>query len=193
MNSPDFTRLLRAVQSGDRAAFDALYQSVYDELHRMAQASMRREQQGHTLQPTALVSEAYLRLAPQGGDWEDRRHFFGAAAEAMRRILVDHARRRGADKRGADFERVTLTGTGLGIPAAQSAIDVLQFDNLLEALRRESPRLADLVNLRFFAGLSIDEAATALHISSATAKRDWAFARAWLQQQLTGETADRDA
>ena len=185
MTTADVTRLLQAASSGDAGAFDALYRSVYDELHRMAQANMRRESAAHTLQPTALVNEAYLRLAPNEANWEDRRHFFGAAAEAMRRILVDHARRRLAEKRGAEFERVTLDGAALDVPAAQSSLDVLQLDDLLDKLRAESPRLADLVNLRFFAGLSIEDAAVALKISPATAKRDWAFARAWLHQQLT--------
>jgi RNA polymerase sigma factor (TIGR02999 family) len=183
----DVTKLLHAAGSGDRGAFDALYRSVYDELHRMAQANMRREQRGHTLQPTALVNEAYMRLAPGGVAWDDRRHFFGAAAEAMRRILVDHARRRSADKRGAEFERVTLGGAALEVPATKDEIDVLQLDDVLSKLREESARLADLVNLRFFAGLSIEDAARALQISPATAKRDWAFARAWLQQRLGGD------
>lgn len=185
MASHDVTRLLEAAGSGDRAAFDALYRSVYDELRRMARINLRREKQGHTLQPTALVNEAYLRLAP-AASFESRRHFFGAAAEAMRRILVEHARRRLASKRGADFQRVTLTGAALETPAAQSGVDVLQLDELIEQLRKESPRLADLVNLRFFAGLSIEDAAQALQISAATAKRDWVFAKAWLQQQLFG-------
>jgi len=189
MTTGDVTRLLEAAASGDRGAFDLLYRSVYDELHRLAQANMRREQGGHTLQPTALVNEAYLRLAPSVGHWENRRHFFGAAAEAMRRILVDHARRRLAAKRGAEFERVTLTGAALEVPTGQEGVDVLQLDEALEKLRVESTRLADLVNLRFFAGLSIEDAANALEISPATAKRDWAFARAWLQEQFTGSDA----
>jgi RNA polymerase sigma-70 factor, ECF subfamily len=186
MTIGDVTRLLEAAGSGDRSAFDALYRSVYDELHRMARASMRREKGGHTLQPTALVNEAYLRLAPSAADWEGRRHFFGAAAEAMRRILVDHARRRLASKRGADFERVTLTGPALEIAAPETGLDVLQVDEALAQLRVESPRLADLVNLRFFAGLSIEDAAQALQISPATAKRDWTFAKAWLHQRFAG-------
>jgi RNA polymerase sigma factor (TIGR02999 family) len=155
----------------------------------MAQANMRRELRGHTLQPTALVNEAYMRLAPGGVAWDDRRHFFGAAAEAMRRILVDHARRRDAHKRGAEFERVTLSGAALDVPAGQDEIDILQLDDALNKLRAESARLADLINLRFFAGLSIEDAAQALQISPATAKRDWSFARAWLHQQITGEPA----
>ena len=188
MTVGDVTRLLEAAGSGDRSAFDALYRSVYDELHRIAQASMRRERGSHTLQPTALVNEAYLRLAPASAGWEDRRHFFGAAAEAMRRILVDHARRRLANKRGAEFERVTLTDAAVGASADDSGVDVLELNELVAQLREESPRLADLVNLRFFAGLSIEAAAEALQISPATAKRDWIFARAWLQQQLTAVT-----
>lgn len=189
MGRGDVTQLLAAAETGDRAAFDALYRSVYAELRRIAQASMRREGRGHTLQPTALVNEAYLRLAPAGAAWENRRHFFGAAAEAMRRILVDHARKRLASKRGADFERVTLTGADIEMPGGATGIDVLQIDSALQQLRQEAPRLADLVNLRFFAGLSIQEAALALEVSPATAKRDWAFARAWLQQRVgTAET-----
>src|SRR5512134_58513 len=184
MTKGDVTRLLEAAESGDRSAFDALYRSVYDELRRIAQANMRRESAGHTLQPTALVNEAYLRLAPATSNWESRRHFFGAAAEAMRRILVDHARARLANKRGAGFERVTLTGADLDMPAVEQGLDVLQIDEALQQLRTESPRLADLVNLRFFAGLSIQDAAQALQISPATAKRDWAFARAWLHQRI---------
>jgi RNA polymerase sigma factor (TIGR02999 family) len=187
MTPGDITRLLEAAGAGDRSAFDSLYRSVYDELHRMARTSMQREGAGHTLQPTALVHEAYLRLAPNSS-WEDRRHFFGAAAEAMRRILVDHARRRLAEKRGADFERVTLADAALDLQGAQKGgVDVLQLDRALERLRAESPRLADLVNLRFFAGLSIADAARAMQISPATAKRDWAFARAWLRQQMAAD------
>lgn len=184
MAKGDVTRLLAAAESGDRSAFDALYRSVYDELRRIAQANMRREGAGHTLQPTALVNEAYLRLAPTSSNWESRRHFFGAAAEAMRRILVDHARKRLASKRGAEYERVTLTGSDLDMPTGEQGVDVLQIDAALEQLSVEAPRLADLVKLRFFAGLSIQDAAQALQISPATAKRDWAFARAWLQSRV---------
>jgi RNA polymerase sigma factor (TIGR02999 family) len=137
----------------------------------------------------ALVNEAYLRLAPAAASWEDRRHFFGAAVEAMRRILVDHARRRLASKRGADFQRVTLTGPAPEVAAPQTCLDVLQLDDALTKLRAESPRLADLVNLRFVAGLSIEDAARALQVSPATAKRDWSFAKAWLHQRFTGVEA----
>ena len=186
MANGDVTRLLEAVGTGDRTAFDRLYRAVYEELRQMAESSMRRERAGHTLQPTALVNEAYLRLAPDSSTWEDRRHFFGAASEAMRRILVDYARQRMASKRGGDYERVTLTESGLNIAApADEGLDLLQIDAALEELRAESDRLADLVKLRFFAGMSIEDAARALDISPATAKRDWAFARAWLYKRMT--------
>jgi len=178
----DITRLLEAAGRGDRLAFDRLYRAVYEELRRIAQANMRREAPGHTLQPTALVNEAYLRLTPQAGGWENRRHFFGAAASAMRRILVDHARRRLSQKRGAGAERVTLDG--LDVAAEEKELDVLLIDEALERLGAERPRLAELVSLRFFAGLSIEDAARALDLSPATAKRDWAFARAWLQDHI---------
>lgn len=191
MSQGEITRLLEAAGSGDRLAFDRLYRAVYEELRRIAQASMRRESPGHTLQPTALVNEAYLRLTPQAGGWENRRHFFGAAASAMRRILVDHARRRLSQKRGAGAERVTLDG--LDIAAEEKELDVLLIDEALERLGAERPRLAELVSLRFFAGLSIEDAARALDLSPATAKRDWAFARAWLQEHIESRRGQPNA
>lgn len=184
MSHGDVTRLLAAAGTGDQDAFNALYRAVYDELRLMAASNMRREAPGHTLQPTALVNEAYLRLAVGSNEFVGRRHFFGAAAQAMRRILVDHARARDAEKRGADYERVTL-GAASDAAEPEEAIDVLVLDDAIAKLQMESPRLADLINLRFFAGLSIDDAAQALDISPATAKRDWAFARAFLHRHLT--------
>jgi RNA polymerase sigma factor (TIGR02999 family) len=178
----DVTRLLQAAGSGDQAASAHLYEAVYAELHRVAAANMRREAPGHTLQPTALVHEAYLRLAPDAGGWENRRHFFGAAAEAMRRILVDHARRKLAGKRGAGLERVTLAG--VDVPAGEEGVDVLEIDAALAELAAQKPRLAELVKLRYFAGMSIEEAAAAQGTSPATAKRDWVFARAWLAERV---------
>jgi RNA polymerase sigma factor (TIGR02999 family) len=179
----DVTLLLQAVCSGDQAAYSRLYEAVYAELRHVAAANMRRESPGHTLQPTALVHEAYLRLAPGLSGLENRRHFFGAAAEAMRRILVDHARQRLAGKRGAGLERVTLSG--LDVPAdEEGGADVLDIDAALTELGRERPRLAELVKLRYFAGMSIEEAAEAQGTSPATAKRDWAFARAWLAERV---------
>lgn len=181
MNPGDLTLLLHAAGSGDREAYARLYEAVYAELRRVAGANLRREAPGHTLQPTALVNEAYLRLAP-GTAWENRRHFFGAAAEAMRRILVDHARKRRSGKRGGDFERVTLHG--VDVAADDCLVDVLAVDAALTELAASRPRLAQLVGLRCFAGMAIEEAAEALGISPATAKRDWAFARAWLVERL---------
>jgi len=180
--------MLAAAGSGDQGAVARLYRALYDELHRLARANMRRERPGHTLQPTALVNEAYLRLAP-AGDFEGRRHFFGAAAAAMRQVLVDHARRRQAGKRGAGLERVTFDSEALDIPMAQDGIDVLQLEEALARLREQSARLAELVSLRFYTGLSIEAAAEALQVSPATAKRDWAFARAWLLRELGGGAA----
>lgn len=178
----DVTLLLQAAGSGDRDAYSRLYEAVYAELRRVAGAQLRHEGPGHTLQPTALVNEAYLRLTPGAAGWENRRHFFGAAAEAMRRILVDHARQRQAQKRGAGAERVTLSG--IDLPAATAGVDLLEIDEALTQLGVERPRLAQLVTLRYFAGMSIEEVAEALEISPATAKRDWAFARAWLQERI---------
>lgn len=183
MAHTDVTLLLEAAGSGDRQAVERLYRVVYDELHRMARANMRREGRADTLQPTALINEAFLRLAPNGAVWQNRRHFFGAAAEAMRRVLVEQARRRHAQKRGSDAVRVTLTG--LEIPIPEDDADVLLVDAALTELAAGRPRLAELVTLRFFAGLSIEEAAEALGISVATAKRDWVYARAWLQERLS--------
>lgn len=181
----DVTRLLSAARTGDRSAVDSLYRAVYAELHRLALSQMRREGRAPTLQPTALVNEAYLRLAPGDGGWQNRRHFFAAAAESMRRILVDHARSRLAQKRGAEFERVTLSGVDIAIDSPDA--DVLELDAALTQLGVDRPRLAELVTLRFFAGLSIEDAARALEISPATAKRDWQFARVWLRDQIEAQ------
>jgi RNA polymerase sigma factor (TIGR02999 family) len=180
----DVTRLLGSADAGDPRALAQLYEAVYAELRQLARGQMRREGKASTLQPTVLVHEAYLRLAPAGTKWDNRAHFFSAAAESMRRILVDHARRRRSQKRGGDAERVTLSGLELPAEAADQEADVLEIDDAIARLALERPRLADLVKLRFFAGLSIEDAATALDISPATAKRDWAFARAWLKDQI---------
>lgn len=182
MNPGDLTLLLKAAGSGDRAAIARVYETVYAELRRVARASLRREVAGHTLQPTALVNEAYLRLAPNSDGWENRRHFFAAAAEAMRRILVDHARSRQSQKRGGDYQRVTLSG--VDVPVETAEVDVLTVDAALTELAALRPRLAELVTLRCFAGMSIEDAAQALDVSPATAKRDWAFARAWLAERV---------
>jgi RNA polymerase sigma-70 factor (ECF subfamily) len=177
----DVTRLLGAAGGGDREALERLYESVYSELRAMAESGMRRERGAHILQPTALVNEVYVRLA-SAKQWENRRHFFGAAAQAMRRILVDHARRKYAEKRGAGLERVTLSD--LDVSAPEEDLDVLAVNDALDRLAAEDPRLAEVVNLRFFAGMSIEESAQAMETSPATVKRDWAFARAWLVEQV---------
>lgn len=178
----EVTLLLDRVNKGEPRAYSELIELVYVELRRMAAGRMRMEAAGHTLQPTALVSEACMRLMDSGTDWENRRHFFGAAAEAMRRVLVDHARRRNAEKRGGGLHRVTLTNLEIESPDAD--VDLLALEDALAQLEHESPRLAKLVELRFFVGLSIEEAASTLDVSPATAKRDWSFARAWLLEKL---------
>lgn len=182
MSVNEVTRLLAAARDGERKALEQLYALVYGELRGLAEARLRRERRGHTLQPTALVNEVYLRLDPNKGSWENRRHFFGAASRAMRCILVDHARRRLADKRGAGLERVTLAD--LEVASPETDIDLVALDRTLEELEREEPRLAEVVTMRVFAGMSIEETAEALELSPATVKRDWTFARAWLGERL---------
>ena len=182
MANSDVTRLLEAAGGGDRQALERLYEQVYGELREMANSGMRRERNGHTLQPTALVNEAFIRLSPAAGAWQNRRHFFGAAAQAMRRILVDHARQKHAEKRGDGLERVTLSDLEIGAP--ETDLDVLAVNDALDRLALEDPRLAEMVNLRFFAGMSIADTAQALDMSPATVKRDWVFARAWLYEQI---------
>lgn len=181
----EVTRLLGAAGDGDRRALEQLYECVYGELREMAAAGMRRERGNHTLQPTALVNEVCLRLLPSGGQWQNRRHFFGAAAQAMRRILVDHARTKAAEKRGAGLERVTLAD--LDISAPEADLDLLAVNDALDRLAEQDARLAEVVNLRYFVGMSIEDTARALESSPATVKRDWQFARAWLIEQI--ETA----
>jgi RNA polymerase sigma factor (TIGR02999 family) len=178
----DVTLLLEAAGGGDAQALERLYEHVYAELRSMANSGMRRERSGHTLQPTALVNEAFMRLNPAESTWQNRRHFFGAAAQAMRRILVDHARQKQAEKRGDGLERVTLTDLEIGAP--EPDMDVLAVNDALDRLAAEEPRLAEMVSLRFFAGMSIADTAQALDLSPATVKRDWVFARAWLVEQI---------
>lgn len=186
------TALLRAWSGGDASARDALMPAVYAELRRRAARALRRERVGHTLVPTALVHEAYLRLAsgPDGPPvaWEGRGQFYGVAARLMRQILVDHARARGRGKRGGGARAVTL-GQAEGVPSGGSGVDaadVLALHDALERLAALDPEQARLVELRYFAGLTIAEAASALGVSPATAKREWAVARAWLRQTLGG-------
>jgi RNA polymerase sigma factor (TIGR02999 family) len=178
------TMLLDRVHEGDPHAAEALLPLVYDELRKLAALRMAREAPGNTLQPTALVHEAWLRLAGDAGSarYENRGHFFAAAAEAMRRILIDGARRRDARKRGAGLERVNLDDVDVAAKADDPTL--MQLNEALEKLAREDPPSAELVKLRFFAGLTTEQAAAALGISERTARRYWVFARAWLHDEL---------
>ena len=187
------TGLLHAWAAGDESALDSLFPIVYGELRERAGRVLRREGAGHTLQPTALVHEAYLRLVGQrGAHWEGRTQFFAVAARVMRRVLVDHARARLAGKRGAGVRHLTLIDARLDVDVASArsrgdgdAIDLLALDDALERLAAFDPRKARLVELRYFAGLSIPEAAEALGVSPATVIRDWNVARRWLHRELS--------
>lgn len=183
----DVTRLLAALANGEPAAMDQLLPVIYDELKRLAAAQLRRERGEHTLGATALVHEAFLRLVDQRSvDWRGRSHFFGIAAQAMRRILVDHARRRTAHKRSRD-QQITLDNAA-PIAADADSDEILDVHEALERLALIDERQAKLVELRYFAGFTIDESAELLGISTATACRDWAFARAWLQRELAADS-----
>lgn len=187
----DLTQLLRRAARGESAAAEAALPRVYRELRRIAQARMAGERADHTLQPTALVHETWLKLAGMGdADWPDRATFYHAAATAMRRILVDHARRRGRQKRGGDAQRepITLGALPARQPDLADAATFLQLDEEIARLEREDPRAGAVVRLRFFAGLDVDETAAALGLSRRTVLREWAFARA----QLWSALADGD-
>jgi RNA polymerase sigma factor (TIGR02999 family) len=179
------TGLLQAWASGDQAALDQLLPLVYDDLRRQARRYMRAQPAGHTLQTTALVHEAYLRLVGQSAvEWTGRAHFFGVAAKAMRSILVDHARARNAAKRGGSARAITLD-EGAGIAGPEPGVDVLALDEALGRLAELDARKSQLVELRYFGGLGIDEAAAVLDVSAATVKREWTTARAWLRRELS--------
>ena len=183
----DLSRLLADASAGKREALDALLPLVYDELHRQAAAYMRRERPGHTIQATALVHEAYLRLMKEPNTrWQNRAHFCAIAANSMRQILVERARARRRLKRAGDQQRITLSDA---IPAATpEALDVELLDAALTRLTELDPELARVVELRFFGGLSIEETAEVLGVSPATVKRSWATARAWLKREMRGES-----
>ena len=182
-SDPTVTELLQSVRAGDVGAPDRLAAAIYDELRHLAAAYMRRERADHTLQPTALVHEAFMRLiGVQNAPWEDRTHFFAVASQVMRRILVDHARRSRTLKRDHGYG-VTLDDS-VPDPAASSA-DVLRVNDALTALAAIDPRQARIVEMRFFVGLSIDETAEVLGISPATVSREWTLARAWLHSDLS--------
>lgn len=184
----EITQVLAAVASGEPQAADQLLPLVYDELRRVASAKLAHERPGQTLQATALVHEAYLRVVGSAQSWDNRRHFFASAAEAMRRILVERARRQRRQRHGGGQRRVDLDADD--IPVEAPSVDVLSLDEALEGLAREDPQKAELVKLRFFAGLSEQEAADVLGISRATAARHWAYARAWLFDRLRDDETD---
>ena len=180
----DVTRILNRVQEGDPKAADELLPLVYDELRKLAGAKMAAQPPGHTLQPTALVHEAYLRLVGSAqGRWQDSRHFLAAAAEAMRQILVDAARKKRRLKRGGGWERLKLEDIQIAVQTGPE--NLLTVDEALEQFAICDPEKAQLVKLRFFAGLSLGQAAQVMGISIATAKRYWAFSKAWLYRFIT--------
>jgi RNA polymerase sigma factor (TIGR02999 family) len=185
----DVTRILSAIEQGDPHAAEQLLPLVYDELRRLAAQKLAREAPGQTLEATALVHEAYLRLVGEGQEqhWDSRGHFFAAAAEAMRRILVENARRKSSRKHGGGLVRQDLDDLQLASP--ELGEELLALDEALSRLAVKDPVKAELVKLRHFAGLTIEEAARALGISPTTANRYWAYARAWLHQEITGGDA----
>jgi RNA polymerase sigma-70 factor (ECF subfamily) len=184
----DVSALLRAWSEGDQHALAELTPIVYDELHRLARRYMKRERAGHSLQTTALVNEAYMRLVDyKRMNWQNRAHFLAVSAQAMRRILVDHARRHNA-KRGADREHVSLDDAA--VVCTDRSSDFASLDDALNALAEMAPRKAQVVELRFFGGLSVDEAAQVLNVSAITVMREWKTAKAWLYRELTGRTGN---
>lgn len=190
MDSPEeVSRLLAECGNGNQAAFNKLLPLVYDELHRLASAYMSRERGDHTLQTTALVNEAYLRLVDQTrARWQDRVHFFAVASKVMRQILIDHARSHARLKRGGGEHRVTLEE--VAVISEQRSADLLALDEALRKLAEVDPRKGEVVELRFFGGLTIEEAAEALKVTPKTVARDWNMARAWLHREISGGSND---
>jgi RNA polymerase sigma factor (TIGR02999 family) len=182
------TQLLVAWSHGDEGALETLTPLVYDELRRLARSYMRRERAGHTLQSTALVHEAFMRLVDQNVRWNSRAHFFGIAAQMMRRILVDHAKAQSAAKRGAGAPRIEFDE---GLAASpQRDVDLLALDEVLDRLAKVDPQRSRIVELRFFGGLSNEESAEVLGVSPATVQRQWSGARAWLHHELSAHQSE---
>jgi len=185
----EITELLAEWRDGKQSALDELYPLVYDELHRLARRYMSRERKGHTLQTTALIHEAYVRLVDQKNvQWANRSHFFAISAQIMRRILIDHARRHAYAKRGGGARQVSLEEAAIVVP--DHSEELLRLDEALKSLAEMDPRRSQVVELRYFGGLNNEEIAGVLHISENTVTRDWNMARAWLYQQLTGSGAN---
>jgi RNA polymerase sigma-70 factor (ECF subfamily) len=188
MAADDVSQLLRAWSNGDHRALDGLTPIVYAELRRLAHRYMRRESRGHSLQTTALVNEAYIRLVDyKRMQWQNRAHFFAVSAQLMRRILVEHARRHNL-KRGRGIQHVSLDEATVG--GAVPSVDLVALDDALNALAGVDPRKVRVVEMRFFAGLSVEETAMVLKISPVTVRRDWSSAKIWLYRELTGDTDD---
>ena len=188
----EITRLLVAWNQGDQAALDALSPLINQELHRLAKRYMADERQGHLLQPTALVNEAWLRLIDwRNVEWQNRAHFFGLAAQIMRRILVDFARAQQSEKRGGDEIQVSLSEAA--DVAQERSAGLVVLDDALQTLEQLDPRQARVVELRYFAGLSLEETAEALKVSVGTVRRDWSLARAWLFRELSQKESRNDA
>ena len=183
----DVTQLLQQWSNGQEQALDRLLPQIHDELRKLAASYLRRERRDHTLQPTALVNEAFLKLVDQrAARWQNRAHFFGIAAQAMRRILVDHARAHAATKRGGELRKVSLDDAAMVGQVVD--VDLLALDEALTRLAAMDPQQSRVVELRFFGGLTMDETAEVMHISAATVGRDWRMAKAWLSAEL-GRTA----
>ena len=179
----DVTRLLQQWSNGQEGALDRLLPQIHAELRKLAASYLRRERPDHTLQPTALVNEAFLKLVDQrAARWQNRAHFFGIAAQAMRRILVDHARAHGAGKRGGALRKVPLDESGMAAPVAD--VDLIALDEALTRLADLDPQQSRVVELRFFGGLTMEETAEVMHISPATVGREWRMAKAWLSAEL---------
>ena len=183
----DVTRILSQIESGDPKAAELLLPLVYDELRKLAAAKLGQERPGQTLQATALVHEAYLRLlgSPGSQNWNSRGHFCGAAAEAMRRILLNHARDKATAKRGADWGRVTLEA--IAIPGGIDPAELIAFNDLFDQLAESDAQVGEIAKLRIFAGLTVPEIAEVLNLSARTVDRQWAFARAWLRTRVSAE------
>jgi RNA polymerase sigma-70 factor (ECF subfamily) len=189
LSTESVTHLLLDWQQGDSAAFDKLTPLVYDELRRIAHRYMRLERNGHTLQTTALVNEAYIRLVGQQDvEWRNRAHFFAVVARIMRHVLIDHARRRQYAKRGGEAEQVPFDEAS--VMSNERAAELIALDEALDELARLDPRKSKVVELRYFGGFTIEEAADVLQASAMTVRRDWRAAKAWLYRELAGETDD---